>query len=318
MPSKKNPRRGSMQFWPRKRAAKIVSRIRSWAGGKEPVLQGFAGYKVGMTHVMAKDTSKTTPTKGEQIQVPVTVVECPPIKIISILLYQNDLYGTKCSGQINAPKLDKELAKKICLPKKSKDAKTENLSDVRVLAMTQPKLTCIGKKKPELFELGLGGSVDEKLAKAKEMLGKEVPISEVFKVGDVVDAVSVTKGHGLQGPVKRFGVKIRFHKSEKTKRGPGSLGPWTGARTYRVAHAGQTGYHQRREFNKQILVMSKEADKINPKGGFLRYGNVKNEYLLVRGSLGGPSKRLITFMAPQRKYTKSMPEISYISQVSHQ
>ncbi len=318
MPKKKSPRRGSMQFWPRKRASDIVSRIRTWFSGKNTGLLGFAGYKVAMTHVMARDTKPTSMTKTEIIRIPVTIVECPPLKIISYMLYKKDAYGFHCVGQVNVDKFDKELSRKIALPKKHKVVSEEGLADVRVLAMTQPKLTAIGKKKPELFELGLGGSVEEKLAKAKELMGKEIKISDIFAEGQFVDLVAVTKGKGLQGPVKRFGVKIRFHKSEKTKRGPGSLGPWTGPTTYRVAHAGQTGYHQRREYNKQILKIDSDFSKINPVGGFLRYGFIKNDYMLIRGSLHGPSKRLLTFTVPQRGVKDALPEITYVSTGSRQ
>lgn len=321
MPKKKNPRRGSMQFWPRKRAADIVARVRAWPKSQDAKPLGFAGYKVGMTHIIAKDTKPTSITKGEEVSVPVTIVECPPLKVMAVLLYTRDSYGLHCAGQITAEKLDKELSRKIPLPKKKCEepkVDVEKLADVRLLVHTQPKLTSLGKKKPEVFELGLGGSVEDKLAKAKELLGKEIAISDVFEEGQVVDCVSITKGKGYQGPVKRFGVKIRFHKSEKTKRGPGSLGPWSGPTTYRVAHAGQMGYHQRRELNKQILKIGSDASQVTPKGGFLRYGPLKNTYLLVKGSLNGPSKRLVTFMVQDRGVKEALPEIVQVSTRSMQ
>ena len=44
------PRKGSVAFSPRKRAAKETPRIKSWPQNDEPKLLGLAGYKVGMTH----------------------------------------------------------------------------------------------------------------------------------------------------------------------------------------------------------------------------------------------------------------------------
>ncbi|MEA3414152.1 MAG: 50S ribosomal protein L3, partial [Nanoarchaeota archaeon] len=76
-----NPRHGSMQFWPRVRASRQYAKIRSLPSVNEAKILGFAGYKAGMTHVMAADTGKTSLTKGETIAVPVTVIECPPMKI---------------------------------------------------------------------------------------------------------------------------------------------------------------------------------------------------------------------------------------------
>ena len=76
---------------------------------------------------------------------------------------------------------------------------------------------------------------------------------------------------------------------------------------YRNAQAGQTGYHQRIEFNKWILKISDKPEEINPKGGFLRYGNVKSEYMIVKGSVQGPKKRLIRFNVPKRP-DKNVPK----------
>ena len=89
MPDKHKPRAGSMQFWPRKRARKPVARVRSWASTDKAQLLGFAGYKVGMTHVIAEDNRPKSLTKGEKISVPVSVIECPALKIASVRLYKN-------------------------------------------------------------------------------------------------------------------------------------------------------------------------------------------------------------------------------------
>lgn len=319
MPRIRTPRQGSMQFWPRSRASDIVARVRNWPAQKDVKLVGFAGYKVGMTHVLLKDNKPTSMTKGEEISVPVTVIECPPIKVASVLLYKKDAYGLHCVGQINAEKVDVELGRVLAIPKKpAKQVEAKDLDDVRVLVYTQPKLSGLGKKTPEVFELGIGGAkAEEKLAFAQSILGKEVKLSDVFAQGQLVDVSAVTKGKGLQGPVKRFRIALRSHKSEKTKRGPGSLGPWHGFRGFHVPHAGQMGFHQRLEHNKRILMIGDDPKKVNVKGGFLRYGNVKSQFMLVKGSVAGASKRLVKFSSARRahlvKLPKDAPEITYVS-----
>ena len=80
MPTTRKPRKGSMQFWPRKRAKKQTARVRSWASSKEIKPLGFAGYKAGMTHAIVIDNRQKSLTKGEKISTPVTVIECPVIK----------------------------------------------------------------------------------------------------------------------------------------------------------------------------------------------------------------------------------------------
>lgn len=322
MPRMRSPRQGSMQFWPRSRASDIVARVRTWPEVKDAKLLGFAGYKVGMTHIFIKDNVATSMTKGEEISVPVTVLECPPIKVAGVMVYRKDAYGSHCVGQILSDKLDKEVSRRLPPVKKAqKPFEAKNISDVRVLVYTQPKSTGIGKKTPEVFELGVGGSKPEdRFAFAQGLLGKEVKISDVFSGGMFVDSLSVTKGKGLQGPVKRFHIALRSHKSEKTKRGPGSLGPWHGFRGWRTPHQGQMGFQQRLEHNKQIVLIGDDVSKINPAGGFMRYGVVKNQYLLVKGSLGGAVKRLVKLTVPRRAVpkVKEAPQVTYVSLASKQ
>lgn len=321
----KKPRSGSMQFWPRVRAKRIYPKIKAWAYLDENKPLAFIGYKAGMTHIGMIDNNKNSPTKGQQISCPVTVIECPPLKTASIKFYKNSHDGLKTISEIHSKNLNKELAKKINLPKKpkAKEPNSEEVDEVKITVYTQPKLTGIGKNKPELLEIGIGGKdTKSKIEYAKSLLDKEIKITDIFKEGQQVDVHAVTKGKGTQGPVKRFGIKIRQHKSEKTKRGPGTLGPWRGQAhiMFRVAHAGQTGYHTRTEYNKLLLKISNDPKEINPKGGFMHYGNVKNEYIMIKGSIPGPRKRAIELTEPIRsKQIKiQKPEINYISLTSKQ
>lgn len=285
----RNPRRGTIQFWPRKRAKRIYARVRYWKQSNDVKPLGFAGYKTGMTHIMLVDNGKNSPTKGEVISHAVTIVECPPIKVAGIRVYRNK----KAVTDILAQNLDKEAGRKLNIPKKKNESeldKFEKATDVRLIVQTQPKLTTIGKKKPEIFEIALGGSINDKIKFAKDILGKELNIKDVFKEGNHVDIHAITKGKGFQGPVKRFGVMLRQHKAEKTKRGPASLGPWHPHHgNFSVPHAGQMGYHQRLEHNKWILKIA-EPNEVNSKAGFGRYGIVKNSALLIKGSVAGAAK----------------------------
>jgi len=321
-----NPRHGSMQFWPRVRSNRIYARVRSWLKGKEAVPLGFAGYKVGMTHVMFEATNPNV-LKPFNKTIPVTIIECPPIKIGGARFYKKSIYGSKAATEVFVGN-DKELGRKLSVSKKDQKEKLSKLNPedydyVNLIVYTQPKLTSIGKKKPEIFEVALGGSVQDQFNYVKENLGKELKVSDLYSGGEQLDFHNITTGKGFQGPVKRFGVSIRSHKSEKTKRGPGSLGGWCGQghMMYRIAHAGQMGYHQRTEYNKWLMKISDDVDEVNPKGGFLRYGFVKNSYILVAGSVGGPSKRIVRFnlaTRPAKRIPKDVPAIKYISTESKQ
>ncbi|MFC1769114.1 50S ribosomal protein L3 [Nanoarchaeota archaeon] len=322
MPTKKSPRKGSMQFWPRKRAKKL--RVRSWAKVNDTKLLGFAGFKVGMTHAVVSDNRSASTTKGESISLPVTIVECPPLKVFAINFYKKSNNALSLSSQIFSKNFDKELVRTLRTPKKeSKKVEEITYSDLRLVVYTQPKLTSIGQKKPRVFEVALGGKLEDKLKFAQDSLGKEIAVTDVFKEGEQVDIHTITTGKGLQGPVKRMGVAIRARKSEKTKRGPGTLGPWTqrGKIMFRVAYAGQMGYHLRTELNKWILKIGKKEDAIEPKGGFVSYGKVQNPYILFKGSIAGPRKRLIRFNVatrPRKNIPTQAPQIKYISLESKQ
>lgn len=313
MPNIRKPRKGSLQFWPRKRAKRQYAKVKSWAASDEAKPLGFAGYKVGMAHIIFNDTRKTSLTNGLEVSLPTTIIECPPLKTASIRFYKKTNSDSKLVSEVFADKVDKELARKMSIPKKVKK-KIEDIKDfddIMLLVYTQPKLTGIGKKKPELFEIALGGKKEDKLKYAKEKLGKEISVSDVLKQGQQIDIHAVTKGKGFQGPVKRFGIGLKSHKSEKSRRQPGSLGGWTsqGHIMWRVAHAGRMGYHQRTEYNKVLLKIGNKPDEINPKGGFHCYGLIKNDYILMKGSIIGPKKRIVRLNHAIRPSKKLAGEI---------
>src|SRR5689334_22776794 len=94
------PRHGSMQFWPRVKAKRQYANVRSWTTKSKDPLLGFMGYKVGMTHILGIDTGKNSATKGEEVVMPVTVVECPPLKIAGVRLYKKAYKGTQPAKDI--------------------------------------------------------------------------------------------------------------------------------------------------------------------------------------------------------------------------
>ncbi len=312
----RSPRHGSMQFWPRKRAKRAYPRIRNHASSTEKNIVGFAGYKVGMTHLLIKSTRPHSMTPGETISRPATIIECPPLKVASIKFYKRTVYGLKTVNHILSKNLDKSLKRKMLMPKKeTKQKEPDSYDELRLLVYTQPNLTGIGKKKPELFEIAIGGTKEEQLAYAREKLGKEITVSEILKPGQLIDAHAITKGKGLQGVIKRFGVSLKSHKSEKKRRSVGNLGPWNQSAMWRVPQAGQTGYHTRTEYNKLIIKVSDKQDEINPKSGFKHYGVVKNDYILIKGSIQGPAKRLIRLnyaIRPHKRKHSETFEIEHI------
>jgi large subunit ribosomal protein L3 len=267
---------------------------------------GFIGYKAGMMSAYVKDNTPNSLTKGQRIIIPVTVVECPSVKILSVRFYQ---YGRVASEVLNH-NLDKELKRKIRLPKNPKasleEAEKKGFDDVRVIVYSQVKKTGI-KKAPDILEVGLAGDKNQKLEWVKNNLAREISIKDVIKEG-IVDIHGVTKGKGLQGTVKRFGLTLKGHKSEKGQRTLGSGGPWHPSRVdFTQPRAGQMGYFTRVVYNNKIVNLGNISEKdINPGTGFKHFGKVKTDYLILRGSIQGPAKRQLVIAAPLRASKKRL------------
>jgi large subunit ribosomal protein L3 len=319
MPKAHHPHRGSLAYWPRKRNRHSLVRVRSWTKESKPKPLGFICFKAGMTHLLVVDNRPKGLTKGQNISMPVTILDCPPMTAVGIAFYKMTSIGPKKVSTVFTSKLDVVVARKMPVSKKAgkKIEDVHEFDDVRLLVHSNPKLTSNGAKKPKLIEIALGGSKDEKINYAKEVLGKEIKISDVFTQGNAVDVRGTSKGKGFQGTVKRYGVPVRQHKAEKTKRGIGNLGAWTPKRVdFTIAQSGKMGYHQRTEYNKQIIQIGEDGKTITPKGGLTQYGIVKNNYIFIKGGVVGSRNREVMLTAairPNKKITKDAPEVSYIS-----
>ncbi|MFQ5800940.1 MAG: 50S ribosomal protein L3 [Candidatus Hydrothermarchaeales archaeon] len=298
-----HPRRGSLAYHPRKRAKRPVARVRAWTELAEGIkIGGIPCYKAGTTHVEMVDDSPHSITSKQPIATVATVLEVPPLMIFGIRAYARSYGGLRTVAQVLNKDLSKELAMVFPTPKKKLEGvekiekMIDNISDIRLLVHTQPRsVPSLPKKKPEVMELPVvGATAGEKLAIAKELLGKEVRVSEVFKEGDYVDTISITKGKGFHGPMKKWGVKHLPRKTRKGHRTAGNLGPWhPSAMMWTVPQSGQMGYHQRTEYNKRVLKIGSDGEEVTPMGGFLHYGVIKNDYMIIKGSTAGPQKRLV-------------------------
>jgi large subunit ribosomal protein L3 len=315
------PRRGSMAFYPRVRARSLESRIRSWADPKleKSSLLGFAGYKVTNLNVLSVDDREKTPNFGKNVMNSSTLIATPPLKIIGVRAYAETTYGKNAIFDAYAKDSDRYLSKKA--PFKFKEGKLDEISTqidkikhVVAVVSSYPSSASLSQKKPFVWEIPIGGKdTKSKIDYVVNNFGKQVNIQDVFETGQFIDISAITRGKGVEGPITRFGVKRKQHKSRKSVRALGTLGPISPAVvTYTVPRQGQRGFHQRTEYNKRILIISnsdKDSDfKINPKGGFEHYGLVKNDYIIVKGSVAGVPKRLIKMRFPIRSISKKIVE----------
>ena len=338
MPQPNAPRKGSLGFGPRQRASSEVPRFNSWPDDDgQPTLQGFAGYKAGMTHVVMVDDQANSPTEGMERTVPVTIVETPPMRAVALRAYEETPYGKQPITEVWTDEFAPELDRVLDLPGDEYDADAAEdelrglleegrVDEVRVITHTVPaEVPSVPKKKPDVMETRVGGgSIEDRVEFGLETIaeGGEHVMNDVFRAGEYVDASGVTKGKGTQGPVKRWGVQKRKgkHARQGWRRRIGNLGPWNPSRVRStVPQQGQTGYHQRTELNKRLVDIGDGADA-TVDGGFVNYGEVDGPHALIKGSLPGPEKRLVRFRPAIRPGDQPRldPEVRFVSTASNQ
>jgi len=197
---------------------------------------------------------------------------------------------------------------------------------IRVLAHTQMRVLRKRQKKSHIMEIQVnGGTVSQKVNWAREKLEKPIPVSQVFAQDEMIDVIGVTKGKGMKGVTSRWHTKKLPRKTHKGLRKVACIGAWHPSRVqFTVARAGQKGYHHRTELNKKIyrigqgvhtkdgkVVKNNAATEydltektITPMGGFPHYGEVNNDFIMLKGTTMGPRKRVITLRKSLLTHTK--------------
>ena len=312
------PRRGSLAYLPRGRAKSMEARIRAWpkVNSEEPKLLVHAGFKAGCVQIVNIDDREKTPNYGKQLVSLATVIVTPPILIVGIRGYSKDVDGKHAEFDLYADNLPKNISQLFKIKNKEglleySEKTFKKIKEIYAIIAVIPRNAGLEQKKPYVFEAAVkGGDIKKQFTFVKNLIGKEVKIDQVFESGDTVDAAAITKGKGWQGPITRMGVKKKQHKSRKSVREVGSLGPISPQYVmYTVPRGGQRGLHQRIEYDKKIMVMDNTENikyEINPKGGFKHFGNVNGDFIIVRGSVPGTYKRLIKLRTQIRNMPKKI------------
>jgi large subunit ribosomal protein L3e len=300
---------------------------------KKPHLTAFCGFKSGMSHVLREVDRPGAKLNKKEVVEAVSIVETPPMVITGVVGYIETPRGLRALTTVWAQKLDKDTLRRFYKnwyhskkkaftkyakkydDKKSIDVQINRIKKyctvVRVIATTQMKLLNLRQKKNHVLEIQInGGSTAEKVDFAVGLFEKEVRVDSVFNQDELLDVIGVTRGHGTCGVMKRFGVKHLQKKSHRGYRKVGCIGSWHPARVrWTVARTGQYGYHHRTEMNKKIYRVGKgertgvknnastEQDltekNITPLGGFPHYGIVRDDFLMIKGGIVGPKRRMV-------------------------
>uniref|UniRef100_A0A2K5YLK2 60S ribosomal protein L3-like n=1 Tax=Mandrillus leucophaeus TaxID=9568 RepID=A0A2K5YLK2_MANLE len=292
------PRHGHLGFLPHKRSRRHRGKVKTWPRDdpSQPVhLTAFLGYKAGMTHTLREvHRPGLKISKREEVEA-VTIVETPPLVVVGVVGYVATPRGLRSFKTIFAEHLSDECRRRF-------------YKDMKLLPFRQ--------KKAHIMEIQLnGGTVAEKVAWAQARLEKQVPVHSVFSQSEVIDVIAVTKGRGVKGVTSRWHTKKLPRKTHKGLRKVACIGAWHPARVgCSIARAGQKGYHHRTELNKKIYRIGRglhmedgklvknnastsydvTAKSITPLGGFPHYGEVNNDFVMLKGCIAGTKKRVIT------------------------
>jgi len=317
-------------------------------------LTAFAGFKAGMTHILRDLDRPGSKLNKKEIIESVTIIETPPIVVVGLVGYIDTPRGLRALTTVWAQKLDRNTLRRfyknwynskrkaftkynenIAKSTKSRDVALNRIKKyatvVRVIAHTQMNKLAFRQKKNHVFEIQVnGGSITEKDDYAYGLFEKEVHVTDVFKENEMIDVLGVTKGKGVAGVMKRFGTKHLQKKSHRGYRKVGCIGAWHPARVaWTVARTGQLGYHHRTEINKKVYRIAEGRDAksastaadltdkaITPLGGFPHYGVVKNQFLMVKGGVIGPKKRVLvlrkTLVAQTSKRSTEAVNLKFI------
>ncbi|KAK9790575.1 hypothetical protein WJX73_002031 [Symbiochloris irregularis] len=295
-------------------------------------LTAFMGYKAGMTHIMRDVDKPGSKLHKKETCEAVTIIETPPIVVVGIVGYAMTARGLRSINTVWAEHLSEEVRRKFYknwykakkkaftkYAKKYTDGKgiTEQLESlkkhalvIRVLVHTQISKIGFGQKKAHMMEIQVnGGSVADKVDWAYKLFEQQVYVDTVVRQNDMIDTIAITKGRGTEGVVTRWGVTRLPRKTHRGLRKVACIGAWHPARvSWTVARAGQHGYHHRTEMNKKVYKVGKKGEEshsattefdmtkkdITPMGGFPHYGVVNEDFVMIKGAVPGPKKRLIT------------------------
>ena len=300
---------------------------------EKPHLTGFLGFKAGMTHVIREVKRTNTKLPKDGVLEPVTIIETPAMIAVGLVGYRKTTTGLHALATVYAEHVTDEFKRRYCRnwsksSKKQFSVHTENYNDekmkakrarvikmlehradvIRLICHTQMSLVPLKQKKAEVMEIQInGGNAADKIKFAQDLFEKQIPISSVFAQGECIDVVGITKGKGFNGVIKRYGVRHLPRKTHRGLRKVACIGAWHPARvSWTVARAGQLGFFKRTEVNKKIYRLGVGAAKnaktefdisekdITPMGGFPHYGVVKNDFLMIKGTVPGIRRRVIT------------------------
>ncbi len=210
--------------------------------------------KVGMTQIFNEDGVLT----------PVTVLQAGPCVVTQVKTVENDGYDAVQVGFVD---------KKDKIINKDKSGKKEIVHRHGLTKAEQGHFTKAGVSGKRYVK-------EFRFENAQEYAPAQEIKADIFEVGDKVDATAISKGKGFQGAIKRHGQhRGPMAHGSKFHRHAGSNGAASDpSKVFKGKKMpGQMG-------NKKITIQNLEVVRVD----------VENNLLLIKGSVPGPKKSLVT------------------------
>merc|ERR1711997_1302342 len=173
------PRHGSLKFLPKKRCTRPRGTPKSFPkdDASQPIhLTAFVGFKAGMTHVVREAEKPGSAINKKEVVEPVTIVECPPLKVVGVTGYIKTADGPRSIKTVWAARLTDEVKRRFY------------------------KNWYACQKKAHLIEIQVnGGSIADKVDWCRTNFEKDVAVNTVFNEAEMIDCIGITKGRGYHG-----------------------------------------------------------------------------------------------------------------------
>ena len=210
--------------------------------------------KVGMTQIFNEDGVLT----------PVTVLQAGPCVVTQIKTVENDGYSAVQVGFVD---------KKDKIVNKDKAGKKEIVHRNGVTKAEQGHFAKAGVSSKRFVR-------EFKFENAEEYTLAQEITAEIFAAGDKVDATAISKGKGFQGAIKR-------HNQHR--------GPMThGSKFHRHAGSNGAASDPSKVFKGKKMPGHMGAKRITIQNLEIVRVDAENNLILVKGSVPGPKKSLVT------------------------
>uniref|UniRef100_A0A2K5CLH8 60S ribosomal protein L3 n=1 Tax=Aotus nancymaae TaxID=37293 RepID=A0A2K5CLH8_AOTNA len=261
-----------------------------------------------------------------------------PVQFITFKIIFNEHISDECKRGFykNWHESKRKAFTKYCKKWQDKSSKKQLEKDfssmkkycqvISVIAHSQMHLLPLGQKNAHLMEIQVnGGTMAQKLDWVCERLEEQVPVNQVFEQDEMIDVIGVNKGKGYKEFTSHWHTKKLPYKTHQGLHKVACIGEWHPAHmAFSVACAGQKGYHHYTEINKKIYKIGQSylikdgkliknnastdydlSDKRNNfLGGFVHYGKVTNDFVMLKGCGVGTKKRVLNLRKSLLMQTK--------------